>query len=188
MEDQAEIYANIVKIIRDRSAMGRLLTAEEILTELEGQGILESEGIEQKTYRETQLRSVLQENRDLRKISGPDGIAYYYSVQNLSETYAEILVWKLENPLRLIAEVVRKNSRLYPRPVSMDSFREPPFGLTGEEMAECLTIMEKQREYQDIAQTVTSIGTLFLYSTEHLDPDHAFTLAEWLDVGQVNNP
>jgi hypothetical protein len=48
--------------------------------------------------------------------------------------------------------------------------------------------MAQQKEYEDIAQTITSVGTQFLYSTKHLDPDHAFTLAEWLDVGQVNNP
>jgi len=48
--------------------------------------------------------------------------------------------------------------------------------------------MGEQREYQDIAQTVTSIGTPFLFSTRHLDPDHASALAEWQDVGQVNNP
>ena len=48
--------------------------------------------------------------------------------------------------------------------------------------------MREQKEYQDIAQTVTSVGTQFLYSTDYLDPDHTFTLAEWLDVGQLNNP
>jgi hypothetical protein len=29
---------------------------------------------------------------------------------------------------------------------------------------------------------------VFLYSTRHLDPDHASMLAEWLDVGQYRNP
>jgi hypothetical protein len=188
MEHQAEICANILRIIRDTSAVGRLPTADEILTELEGQGILESEDRGQNTYLETLLKTVRQENQDVREISGRDGITYYYSVQSLSETYAEILVWKLENPLRLIAEVVRKNSQLYPRPVAMDSFRESPFELTPEEMEEYLTIMGEQREFQDITRTITSIGTSFLYSTLHLDSDHAFTLAEWLDVGQVNNP
>jgi hypothetical protein len=188
MEDQAEFCADILKIIRDRSETGRLLRAEEILTQLKGQGIFESEAIEPKTHLETLLKHVLQENRDLREISGRNGIAYYHSVQSLSETYAGILVWKSEDPLWLIAEVVRTNSQLYPRPVSLDSLREPPFGLTREEIAECLAFMGEHREYQDIAQTVTSIGTPFLYSTQHLDPDHASTLAEWLDVGQVNNP
>jgi hypothetical protein len=188
MEHQKELSTNIVSIIHNRSDSGQLVRAEEILTELHGQGLLESEDIDHKTHLATLLKQVLQENRDLREISGPNGIAYYHSVQSLSETYAGILVWKLENPLWLIAEVVRNSSQLYPRPVSADSFREPPFDLTREEIEECLTTMGEQEEYQDISRTITSVGTKFLYSTRHLDPDQAVTLAEWLDVGQVNNP
>jgi len=29
---------------------------------------------------------------------------------------------------------------------------------------------------------------VFLYSTRHLETDHAAMLAEWLDVGQFENP
>lgn len=42
--------------------------------------------------------------------------------------------------------------------------------------------------YHDIAQTMTYAGNSFLYSTMHLDPDYAATLAEWIDVGQYDNP
>jgi hypothetical protein len=48
--------------------------------------------------------------------------------------------------------------------------------------------MADQKEYQDIQQTTTSIGTVFLFSTLYLEPDYATFLAEWIDVGQVNNP
>ena len=188
MESQAEICANIIKIIRDRSETGQMLGAEEILIELKRQGIPETEDLDQKTCLETLLKQVLKENLDLREICDRNGIAYYHSVESLSETYARILVWKSENPLWMIAEVVRKNSQLYPRPVSLDSFQKPPFGLTREEIVECLDTMAFGKEYQDIAQTITSAGTQFLYSRDYLDPDHALTLAEWLDVGQVNNP
>lgn len=188
MEQQQEVCADILKIIRDRSESGQLVRAEEIVDELREQGSLAPEDVEQKAHLETMLKQVLKENRDLKAISGRNGIPYYYSVQSLSETYAGILVRKSENPLWLIAEIVRENSRLYPRPVPTDSFREQPFGLTGEEIKECLATMGEQEEYQDIAQTITSVGTQFLYSTHYLDQDHAITLAEWLDVGQINNP
>jgi hypothetical protein len=188
MKQQPNICTNILKIIRDRSGTGQLVGAEEIPAALREQGLLESEDVEQKAHLETMLGQVLKENPDIKAISGRNGIPYYYSVLSLSETYAGILVRKSDNPLWMIAEVVRENSRLYPRPVPTDSFREPPFGLSREEIKECLTTMGGQREYQDIAQTITSVGTPFLYSKQHLDPDHAFTLAEWLDVGQVNNP
>jgi hypothetical protein len=188
MEHQKELSTDILSIIHNRSSSGQLVRADEILIELHAQGFIASEDIEHKTHLATLLKQVLQENQDIREVSGPNGIAYYHSVQSMSQTYAGILVWKLENPLWLIAEVVRKNSQLYPRPVSVDSFLEPPFDLTSEEIEECLTTMGEQKEYQDIAQTITSVGTRFVYSTQHLDPDHAVTLAEWLDVGQVNNP
>lgn len=188
MKHQSEISAEMVKIIREGSETGRLLKAEEILTELKERGIPKTEHLEQVTSLEALLEQILKENPDLRKICDRNCIAYYHSVESLSETYGRIIVWKSENPLWMMAQVVRTNSRLYPRPVSLDSFRTPPFGLTGEEILECLATMAHHREYQDITQTVTSAGTQFLYSTDHLDPDHAHALAEWLDVGQVYNP
>jgi hypothetical protein len=188
MEQQPKICATIPKIIRHRSETEQIVRAEQILAELEEQGLLASGDVAQKAQLEIMLTHVLKENPDLKSISGRDGIPYYYSAQSLSDTYAGILVRKSGNPLWMIAEVVRESSRLYPRPVPVDSFREPPFGLTRGEIEECLSTMREQREYQDIAHTITSTGTPFLYSTLHLDPDHAVSLAEWLDVGQVNNP
>jgi hypothetical protein len=188
MEQEPQICTNIEKIIHDRSASGRLVQPDEILAELREQGLLESEDDEQKARLATLLEQVMEENRDLKVISGRNGNHYYYSVHSLSETYAGILARKSDSPVWLMAEVVRENSHLYPRPVPVESFREPPFGLTGEEIAKCLTSIGDQREYRDIAQTITSVGTPFLYSTLHLDPDHAAALAEWFDVGQVNNP
>ncbi len=188
MEQQPAICATIVKIVRERSERAQLVSADEILTELGGEPSLESADIGPSTHWEGIPEQVLSENPDIKMISGKNGTPHYFSVLSLSETYAGILVRKSENPLSMVAEVVRENSRLYPRPVTVDGFREPPFELTPEEIAECLATMETQEEYEDIGQTVTSVGTLFLFSTRHLEPDYAFTLAEWLDVGQVSSP
>jgi hypothetical protein len=57
-----------------------------------------------------------------------------------------------------------------------------------EEILACLRQMADREEYGDIQQATTSIGTVFVYSTLHLDRDYAAMLAEWLDVGQFNNP
>jgi hypothetical protein len=48
--------------------------------------------------------------------------------------------------------------------------------------------MAAGEEYKDIERLSTSAGTVFLYSTLHLDPAHASMLAEWIDVGQFENP
>ncbi len=90
--------------------------------------------------------------------------------------------------MRLIAQIVRESSAIYPRPVPLDMFRHSPFDLTPDEIQACLARMASQGEYGDIQQTTTSIGTVFLYSALHLDPDYASMLAEWADVGQANNP
>ena len=188
MERQDQICSAIAKLIRDKSKTRQLVQFDEILTELNGQGLLNSEIVDQRAHFEAMIRQAVKENEDLKEISGRNGILYYYCARSLSETYAGLLVHKEEGAVELIAQIVRENSATYPRPVPLDIFRESPFDLTQEEILECLNKMGRQGEYQDIAQTTTSIGTKFLFSSHHLDPDYASTLAEWLDVGQVNNP
>ena len=188
MEQQETICLAIAKIIRERSEIGKLIQFEEILTELTRQGLLKSEVADERLHFEAILREAVGKNGDLKEISSRDGGPFYYSSQSLSEAYARILIQKEENPLLLMAEIVRENSAIYPRPVPFDLFKESPFDLTQEEILECLKNMGKQVEYQDISQTTTSIGTIFLYSKRHLDLGYASMLAEWLDVGQANNP
>jgi hypothetical protein len=188
MEHSEKIRAKILHIIRADSNSGRLVQAEGVLTELKQQGLLDSTDIEARTHVEAILGQILQEDGDIKGIFGRNGTSYYYSVRSLSETYAGILVRKSENPLWLIAEVVRENSKLYPRPVPVAGFCEPPFDLTRETILECLETMRAEPEYQDIAQTITTVGTTFLYSNRSLDPDYAAMLAEWSDVGQADNP
>jgi hypothetical protein len=188
MEQPEAICLVIAKIIRERSETGQFVHFEEILKELTGQGLLKSEDGDQRSQFGDILKQTIEKNEDLKEISGRDRIPRYYSTQSLSETYARILIQKKENPLLLMAEIVRENSAIYPRPVPLDIFRESPFDLTQEEILDCLKKMAEQEEYQDITQTTTSIGTIFLYSTQQLEPDYASSLAEWLDVGQANNP
>ena len=188
MEQREVICLTITEIIRRRSETGQLVQLEEILTDLTGKGLLKSEVVDQRSHFEVILRYTVEKNEDLNEISGGDGILYYYSVLSLSDTYARILIQRGENPLLLMAQIVRENSAIYPRPVPLDIFMGSPFDLTQEEIFECLRKMGQEAEYQDIAQTTTSVGTIFLYSNQHLDPGHASMLAEWLDVGQANNP
>jgi len=188
MEKLEAICLTIEKIIRERSKTGQLIQFEEILTELTKQGFVKSEVADRRPHVEAVLRETIEKNEDLKEIFNRDGIPYYYSTQSLGEAYTIILIRKEENPLLLMAEIVRENSAIYPRPIPFDLFRQSPFDLTQEEILEYLKKMGEQGEYQDISQTTTSIGTIFLYSTQHLEPGYASMLAEWLDVGQANNP
>jgi hypothetical protein len=106
----------------------------------------------------------------------------------MTERYANILIQKGGDCLVLMAEMIRENSKIYPRPIPLDVFAKSPFGFAREEIFSHIRKMAEQEEYQDIQQTTTSIGTVFLFSTLYLDLDYATFLAEWIDVGQVNNP
>ena len=83
---------------------------------------------------------------------------------------------------------MRENSAIYPRPVPVETFRQPPFEMTEEEIRTCLARMAGQEDLGDIWQTTTSAGTLFLYSRLHLEPEHAAMLAERLDMGPLLDP
>jgi hypothetical protein len=106
----------------------------------------------------------------------------------MTHAYAVMLLRKQGDPIRLIAEVIRENSAAYPRPVPVDIFTHPPFGLTREQVLDCLKRMATEEGYRDIASTTTSASTTYLYSMLHLESDHASMLAEWFDVGQFENP
>jgi len=176
-------------LIRERSKEGHFVLTEEALSELLNRGLLESEKEEDRFAEASSiLEETLNRNEDLQERKGKDGLSRYYSSLAMSEAYATLLARKEEDLLLMMAEIIRENSAIYPRPVPLDIFIGSPFDLTQEEILECLKKMGEQEEYQDIAQTTTSIGTIFLYSSQHLDPGHASMLAEWLDVGQANNP
>ena len=174
--------------IRKKSEAGQLVSQDEIFQELIEQKIPESDPHELPSSFEAILKRTVEENDDIKELHDKEGAPRYYSSQCMSEAYAKILLRKGGNPLPLIAEIVRESAALYPRPIPLDILKNSPFELTQEEILSCLQKMPGQEEYQDIAQTTTSIGTIFLYSTRHLDPGHASMLAEWFDVGQFNNP
>ena len=88
----------------------------------------------------------------------------------------------------MMAEVIREHSRIYPMPVPVVLFRCSPFDLGEDQIAVGLKEMMQRSSYRDIAQLVTPIGNLFAYSTDYLGQKHAAMLAEWMDVGQIENP
>ncbi len=143
-------------------------------------------------FKDDEIESVLREsiraNDDLKEALDPNGAAYYYSSLAMSEPYARILIAKMEDPLALIAAIVRENSAIYPRPVPVESFKGTPFEMTEKEIGACLERIALQEDLQDIRPTITSTGAMYLFSTRHMEPDHAAMLAEWLDVGPLTNP
>jgi hypothetical protein len=177
-----------IQVVRNRSGQGQLAAEEEVLEELLALGLLEEDAANLSASLAEILSTASHTHDDLRTIPNQEGNKRYYSLQFMTETYARLLLQREGDPLQLIAEIVRENSALYPRPFPLGAFERTPFTMTREEIQRCLDQMSCHQAYQDIARTITSAGNVFLYSTLHLDPDYAATLAEWTDVGQHDNP
>jgi hypothetical protein len=178
----------IAAMIRQESEQGKLISESEIFSKMTDQHLLALPPADPVEEVRNILRKCVEESEDLYELSVEDGSRRYYSSHFMTETYARILLQKQGDPLRLIAETVRKNSAVYPRPVPLDIFTQPPFDLARQEVLNNLERMAADEQYRDILPTTTSAYSVFLYSTLHLEPDHAAMLAEWLDVGRFNNP
>jgi hypothetical protein len=125
---------------------------------------------------------------DLELIRG-NRTTYYFSTQGMTRAYATHLARIEErDPLRLVVETVRDESRIYPRPTDLGTFASPPFGLSKDDLSAILASLGKAPETEDIRSCRTSNGAVYLYSTRHLSPEHAEGLAEWEAVGRWNNP
>ena len=178
----------IMKIVRGRSREGQLMSREEVLRRLIDAEKLPSSPEEETKAFEAALQDAFDNNEDLQEVVDPNGLIHFCSSQYMTEAYVSILLRKKGNPLVLMAGVVRENSAVYPRPIPLDTFKQPPFDMTEDEIETCLQQMGEQEDFTDIHRTTTSIGTTYLFSSTHLEPGHASMLAEWLDVGQYQSP
>ena len=178
----------IAAMIRQSSEASRLLSESEIHRRAADQHLLTSPAADPAEEVGNILKKVVEGSEDLHELASQDGSRHYYSSQFMTQAYAGIMIQKQGDRLRLIAGIVRQNSEVYPRPVPLDFFTQPPFDLTLREVLESLERMAAATEYCDIAPTTTSASRVFLYSTLHLEPEYASMLAAWIDVGQYSNP
>jgi hypothetical protein len=185
--DEALVRA-VADFIREKSMQGHLLSRGEITGHLAELSMPASSEGRLYVTPDGMLMKAMETNEDLMEVPVPEEEPYYYSAQYMTESYARILIQKKEAPLLMIAEIVRKNSMLYPRPIPVDSFQQAPFEMSEEEIKASLEQMAGKEGFRDICRTTTTAGTVFLFSTLHMAPDHASMLAEWFDVGQFQNP
>lgn len=144
----------------------------------------------QSRFPDTEIQNLLPspDYADLKALKG-DSETYYFSTLSMSESYAQYLFRVEEkNPLRMVAETVREDSRIYPRPTPLRSFQEPPFNLSEEELRSMLDRFGPGTGTEDIRSGAASNGVLYLYSSLYLEPGHAEGLIEWNEVERWNNP
>jgi hypothetical protein len=111
------------------------------------------------------------------------GRVYLFSQLLMTRPYAEACAQsQCEDKRHVIAETVRAESLTYPRPTSVATFGEPPFMLSTESVDAAIAAFAGDAAYDDIQAVSASDGTPFLFSTNHLTPAHARSLAEWIAV------
>ncbi|HUJ26437.1 MAG TPA: hypothetical protein VLW85_10485 [Myxococcales bacterium] len=128
--------------------------------------------------------------RDLVKLEGPEGVAYFHSDTYLSGAYARILARaKSSDASRAIAELVRDRSRTIPRPTSVATFRDRAFGIDSARLDEVVQQTLANPEFSDIRKLVhPETGAAYLYSQRWLSEQQAFLMVDWDEVGAVRYP
>lgn len=105
---------------------------------------------------------------------------YLYDRTVMTDAYAHwaFLAAEDDNVVTFV-DCVREDSRIYPRPLAASSLGNPPFNLAEDAVAQTWNIVRESGAYPDIQQTTASNGDVYYFSTEHLSPAYAASLAEW---------
>lgn len=128
---------------------------------------------------------------DVRDIAIMQGIKgrYLYSVALLSHSFARALFHTAEdNEVATFVDVVRTESRVYPRPVDIGSFMNPPYLWSPAKTQEVYEKVAASGSFKDIHVTHTSKGTPYYYSDLYLSDAQARALAQWYGVDRALNP
>lgn len=125
---------------------------------------------------------------DIVLLYGKSG-TYMYSKPLMSHSYAHALFNTAEgNDLAAFADVVRTESRVYPRPVAASDFLNQPYLWPASKVVSLYEAASRDEAYADIEITQTSLNESYFYSTRHLSPAQAKALAEWYGVEKFRNP
>lgn len=110
---------------------------------------------------------------------------YLYDTRSMTSSFAHWAFLAAEdNDEVTFVDCVREESRVYPRPMAASGFSNRPFNKTLEEVEQIWKAVSESGRYPDIQRTVASNGDVFFFSTKHLAPDYAASLAEWAAVGR----
>ena len=105
---------------------------------------------------------------------------YVYDRSIMTDTYAHWAFLAAEDDrVVTFVECVREDSRVYPRPLAASSLKNPPFRMTDEDIAATWEAVQASGEHPDVERTVASNGDVYFFSTNHLSPAYAASLAEW---------
>jgi hypothetical protein len=114
---------------------------------------------------------------------------FLFSTRFMSRRYAETAALvSTGETVRIISWTVRDESATYPRPTSVDVFTQHPYSLTPGDVQAAVAELTDSAAYPDISRVTASDGSVFLYSSDHMTRDQARSMAEWIAVGDAENP
>ena len=127
---------------------------------------------------------------DIKTVTAATGEIFFYSTRHMSDYYALLLARvAAHDPCATIAETVRDESRIYPRPTCVLLFREKLFGMNEADLKAIVDKTLERPEFNDIKMMIhPSTGGVYLYSNQYLDGETAFSLMDWQEVGKDANP
>lgn len=179
----AETQEQIVSKVREESQKTFQLTAIDALP------VLFPELEPERVYQYARATVGIEDCPDIKLITSPANVGYLYSDKFMTDNYAVLLARTVaKNPYITIAETVREESRVYPRPTKVAQFYDPFFQIDGEQMQTIVENLLQKQEYQDIKKIVASTGAIYLYSTKYLEPGAAQWQVQWEEVEKDNNP
>ncbi len=127
---------------------------------------------------------------DIKTVTASTGEIYFYSDKHMSGYYALVLSRvAAKDPCATIAATVRDESRVYPRPTCILFFLEKIFNIGPCELETIIAETMQKPEFSDIKKMVhPSTGGVYLYSSQYLKEDAAWSIMDWQEVGRDANP
>ncbi len=178
-----EVRTKIADKVRKDSKANSQLTATASLAELFPD--IAPEQIEK--YREAMKQE--KGYADIQFLVGPTGIAYLYSESFITSNYATMLARvDAKDACSTIADTVRDESRIYPRPTKVELFYAPIFQIDPGQMQQVVERTLQRPECADIKKIVAPTGAVYLYSNRYMEPAQAERWVQWEEVERLSNP
>lgn len=175
-EEQVLTYIETHEHAEDTPAMGKLVAPKPLAVQLEGADVSPDEPLPELDV------------TDLVLIFGKKGI-YLYSKALMSHSFAHALYQTAENSaVATFVDVVRSESKNYPRPVSIGSFMNAPYLWAKSKTLEVFEQVQQSGSFDDIHMVRTSMNEPYFYSTLYLSDAQGKALAEWYGVEKGMNP
>lgn len=159
----------------------------ELLTPVDG--LYAEIGWNRSTYSPDEIRKDPR-YEDIKTVTAATGEMFFYSTRHMSDYYALVLARVASHdPCAAIAETVRDESRIYPRPTCILLFLEKMFGVNEDDLKSIVCKTLERAEYNDIKAMVHPVtGGVYLYSNKYLDEERTFTMMDYEEVIRPANP